>query len=414
MRNKFYLYICITIYLFSYQLSAEKAEPNKGLQVIGIGACFFKKLCIVSHKDFMAFEFGLITARSPGFTGLQISPFYNESYGSALFQFAFVNQVKLPDKNSRSGNWTMLQLGALNLASKGQVVGAQFALAANNLPSRQAEEGLPYTKLSPNFSGLQLSGGMNSSQTGIGAQIGFDLHWIIFVFDSGERTRYVSRAKNIYGIQFHPIVQEVEQNMVGLQASLANYSTNVVGFQLGMGNTNKESLLGLQFGALFNETSQLLGAQAGTFNKSDQLIGAQFAFSNLTKKIFGIQIGGLNKLETGAGVQLGIINTGSSELIGFQVGFMNTDSTLTTNAQFGAYNVADKVYGPQIGLINHQENNPFLQIGVYNEASKNSTGAQIGLFNTTDGKANFQIGLLNHAEKNPLSWFPLVNIDYSE
>lgn len=409
------LFFLFTLVLFSKELFSDTqtsesfGSANRGFQVPGIGFCIFMKQCIVSHKDFMAFEFGFVTARSPGFSGLQISPFYNDSYGPAVIQFAFVNNVK--NKKDSTENWTVFQAGALNLNDRGNVFGGQFSIAANNLPDKDSKE---YTNRSPNFTGMQISGGMNTAKNGYGLQLGLDMHWIIFVFDS-EKNRYISRANNVYGIQFHPIIQETENMVLGLQASIVNKSRTVIGFQGGAVNEVQENIFGFQYGAI-NKTNEMFGIQAGLINGSEkETVGIQASLLNESKHMYGIQVGLKNEMmDKGGGFQYGALNKGRGEFMGFQFGFMNTDSSLNPLGQFGAYNESNKSYLFQAGILNTENENPFIQIGVYNNASKESKGAQIGFFNTTDGKASFQFGLLNHAEKNPLRWFPLVNIDYND
>ena len=397
MFNKFLM--LILFYLVQI-LSLEAIEPNRGFKVYGVGLCLIKNICLVSNDEFMYFQLGIIHGRSPGNTMVQISSVYSESYGNNILQAGIFNINKSNENNlnSRDKNFSIFQFGGLNIVRGGDVYGGQFSIAANNLPSKDSESGLPYTKLSPNFTGVQISGGMNTSKSGFGLQFGLDLHWIVFVFDS-EKQRYISRAKNIYGVQFHPIAQQIEERLIGIQGSFINNSNSSLGFQFGGINASNK-IIGLQGGLINNSSKEILGIQFGLFNASE--LGNE------------IQYGLINRSSTMTGIQYGFWNSIDTEFTGLQLGLINSDSMDSTvhGIQFGyLYNSAGRVLGPQVGLYNVMNDCDFVQIGAINIANRNVKGAQIGLYNSTNGKASFQIGLLNHAEKNTLPWFPLVNID---
>ncbi|MCC6275994.1 MAG: hypothetical protein IT569_09065, partial [Leptospiraceae bacterium] len=213
-----FLFLSFSLTLNSSNLFAA-AEENKGFKVPGFGFCLMDKACLVSHDEFMLFQFGLLTARSPGFVGLQISPFYNISYGGSVFQFSAFNkanqgsliQIGLVNKVSDSETIGLFEFAMVNVYNSKQnnwIYGFQLAGLLNN---HEKENGN-----GPGVIGLQFSGGFNSAKTVIGLQLSLDLHWLVaWLWDNPQR--YISSAENVYGIQIGLAVNEVESRLAGIQ-----------------------------------------------------------------------------------------------------------------------------------------------------------------------------------------------------
>lgn len=77
------------------------------------------------------------------------------------------------------------------------------------------------------------------------------------------------------------------------------------------------------------------------------------------------------RCENLVGMDLGLVNTVEKDLIGLQVGFLNTTSR-ARGVQVGLFNCAYYLKGVQIGFINYAEGAKGFQIGVIN-VIKNTT-----------------------------------------
>lgn len=73
------------------------------------------------------------------------------------------------------------------------------------------------------------------------------------------------------------------------------------------------------------------------------------------------------------GMDLGLFNTVEKDLVGLQVGFLNSASRVR-GVQAGLFNTAYYLKGVQIGLINYAEGAKGLQIGVINVISNTTPG----------------------------------------
>jgi hypothetical protein len=90
-------------------------------------------------------------------------------------------------------------------------------------------------------------------------------------------------------------------------------------------------------------------------------------------------------------VQVGAINV-ADELYGVQVGVINSDYFWGEPKPFRSFYYT---CGVQVGILNTPYNVRGLQIGLYNEAEM-LTGVQVGLVNIVyDGKAPFFFPLIN-------------------
>lgn len=79
------------------------------------------------------------------------------------------------------------------------------------------------------------------------------------------------------------------------------------------------------------------------------------------------------RCENLVGMDLGLVNTVEKDMIGLQVGFLNTTSR-ARGVQVGLFNCAYYLKGVQIGFINYAEGAKGLQIGVINVITNTTPG----------------------------------------
>jgi len=93
---------------------------------------------------------------------------------------------------------------------------------------------------------------------------------------------------------------------------------------------------------------------------------------NKEKELIGLQVGGINTVSSSAlGMQIGLLNGVHGKLEGIQMGLMNIGNTLQGMQISVAKNECRTLQGVQIGLIND---------------CSSLRGVQIGLLNSCEGK----------------------------
>ncbi|MBM9575681.1 hypothetical protein JWG45_00810 [Leptospira sp. 201903070] len=175
----------------------------------------------------------------------------------------------------------------------------------------------------------------------------------------------------------------------------AKTETEVVRVNLLYGEVNK--LYGVNLGVINTVKDRLIGVQVGGVNFSDgKTYGAQFSLYNEAKNGgFTVQAGGVNKVEeTGAGIQVGLYNKASNGGVYLTAGLYNKGSS-----------------GATIGLINNEG------LGINVGGFNSGYGLNVGLINSGKGLSigainmgedgNFQIGVLNFCSEGP---FPIMII----
>jgi len=154
---------------------------------------------------------------------------------------------------------------------------------------------LVWTALWDDFYGIQISGGMNTSQGPSG-----------------------SEAEDLNGVQL---------------AILANDSTVVNGTQV----------------ALLNVCLRMHGIQAGVGNGAKEVYGVQAGLWNIATTVYGLQAAVLNTSTTTHGIQLGIVN-GSGP--GLQIGIVNYNEDSDSGVQIGLLNFKEHGFLPWFPFVN--------------------------------------------------------------
>ncbi|TGK25348.1 LA_2272/LA_2273 family lipoprotein [Leptospira stimsonii] len=161
-----------------------------------------------------------------------------------------------------------------------------------------------------------------------------------------------------------------------------------------------KNLYGVNLGIINSVKDRLIGVQVGGVNFSDgKTYGAQLSLYNEAKNgSFTVQAGGVNKVENaGTGLQLGLYNAASNSGVYFTAGIYNKGSS---GATIGLIN--DEGLGINIGGFNYGYG---VNLGLINSGK----GLSIGAINMGED-GNFQIGVLNFCSDGP---FPImIGINY--
>ena len=156
----------------------------------------------------------------------------------------------------------------------------------------------------------------------------------------------------------------------GLRLSLIyGQCANLTGLDIGIVNNTRSDFAGVALGGANIAGGKMRGGQIGLVNVNKN------AISDWGSRSIGAQIGLVNYANSFCGVQDGVVNVSSKDFSGLQSSFLNTTGSLQ-GAQLGFYvifavNVADRVTGCQIGLVNY--------------AGYVDSGLQIGLVNINKG-----------------------------
>lgn len=118
---------------------------------------------------------------------------------------------------------------------------------------------------------------------------------------------------------------------------------------------NTQEIKGLDFG-IGSKSASVTGVQLDLlFAQTEyELRGVSMAWIiNLANDVYGAQVGLLTKAEN---------------LSGAQLGFVNMANHSATGVQFGLFNQAEYIHGAQIGFVNYAKTIEGLQVGILNIA----------------------------------------------
>jgi hypothetical protein len=151
----------------------------------------------------------------------------------------------------------------------------------------------------------------------------------------------------------------------GINVSVVNLMYRANGLVIGgVGNAIAE-MRGLEI-ALFNVVGfRMRGVQVALFGNvvsNDRIL--KDSLPNKEKELIGLQVGGINTVSYSAlGMQIGLLNGVHGKHEGIQMGLMNNGNTLQ-GVQIGLVNECSSLRGVQIGLLNFCEGrlSPFLRV----------------------------------------------------
>ena len=162
-----------------------------------------------------------------------------------------------------------------------------------------------------------------------------------------------------------------EGNVYGWHSSFVNIfftftEGSAHGFQMGAINYVKDSMKGLQWGALVNYIGgNLKGASsAAVIRVKGKSTGILMGLANYTGVVTGLDAGWIFSYTPSlTGIQLGLVNH-AGEVKGAQIGVIYNYARTLNGVQIGIINVTQKLVGIQIGLINVAIQNkvPFMPI----------------------------------------------------
>jgi hypothetical protein len=131
-------------------------------------------------------------------------------------------------------------------------------------------------------------------------------------------------ARDIHGLQLSFGGNHTEGEMLGVQASLMNFSSGPSqGLQIGLlANGLALDHEGMQIASLANHAEAIAGIQLGAINHAGRIEGLQAGVINTARVSWGVQAGALNFARTQRGIQAGTANFADTSQ-GLQAGFFN-------------------------------------------------------------------------------------------
>ena len=97
-------------------------------------------------------------------------------------------------------------------------------------------------------------------------------------------------------------------SIVAPPVQLPSPSHTVFGAMINLGYGQVDGLAILDVGLVNNVTDEMVGLEAGLVNLADDCVGAQVGVFNIADEMFGLQLGIVNSAGYLHGVQLGLIN----------------------------------------------------------------------------------------------------------
>ena len=97
-------------------------------------------------------------------------------------------------------------------------------------------------------------------------------------------------------------------SIVAPPVQLPSPSHTVFGAMINLGYGQVDGLAILDVGLVNNVTDEMLGLELGAVNLADDCVGAQVGVFNMADEMFGLQLGIVNTAGNLHGVQLGLIN----------------------------------------------------------------------------------------------------------
>ena len=136
---------------------------------------------------------------------------------------------------------------------------------------------------------------------------------------------------------------KAEKKMKGFQLGLVNEMGNGVGLQFSMWSI-AETILGVQFGALYTTSKAVMGLQYGIWNHADKSTGVQLGLINEAEKANFFQFGAINTTSTVNGFQCCVYNN-VKNLNGIQLGWINRVTGSLRGMQIGLLNISSGTGG---------------------------------------------------------------------
>ncbi len=173
---------------------------------------------------------------------------------------------------------------------------------------------------------------------------------------------------DVYGLRFD-VVSGRNREVIGLDINgwwgCSDAASGGIALALG-GNEANDSVIGLQLAGGFNFGQPIWATEERT------CYGAQVAVVANAGDLYGIQVGAFNGFpwthdtrgDTIRGLQVGLID-GAGTLNGVQIAGLLTWTNTAYGVQLAPLNVADRVRGLQVGLVNRARTGG-LQLGLLN------------------------------------------------
>lgn len=214
------------------------------------------------------------------------------------------------------------------------------------------------------------------------------------------------RSESLIGMGVGLVGMSVEDRFSGIGiAGIGLGGGEFRGLFFGGIGLGAESLHGIAVGAVGVGASTFRGIGLGGIGiGADDIIGIV---------VGGVGVGG----DRMAGIALGGVGVGGEELRGIVVGGVGVGGHDLRGLFAGLAGVAGhELHGiAAAGLLSKFEHAQGITTGAWNRASSDMIGLQIGILNTTTHLKGVQIGLLNYAANNPkgLRLLPIVNLHLS-
>ena len=97
-------------------------------------------------------------------------------------------------------------------------------------------------------------------------------------------------------------------SIVAPPVQLPSPSHTVFGAMINLGYGQVDGLAVLDLGLINNVTDEMVGLELGAVNLADNCVGAQLGVFNMADDMFGLQLGIVNSAGHLHGVQLGLVN----------------------------------------------------------------------------------------------------------
>jgi len=144
------------------------------------------------------------------------------------------------------------------------------------------------------------------------------------------------------------------------------------GFQLAIFNpvqlfSEPCDVYGMRLNLPYGKNNALYGMDLGVVNQlMDEMRGIQIGLGNFSGAMYGVQLGGANGvMGEMVGWQISVVNVSKAVAAGLQTGAVNIGADYD-GLQIGGFNFADNYTGVQIGVANVCNTLSGIQIGAFN------------------------------------------------
>ena len=196
-------------------------------------------------------------------------------------------------------------------------------------------------------------------------------------------------------------------NVYGIRMNLPyGRNQNVTGLDIGGVNVVADQQTGGQLG-LINLSQNFTGVCAGLMSHTNNLRGLHLGLSNTAKdSLCGVQVAGLMNLADhvkGVQVHCGIFGNGAVRVDG------------TQSVLLAGYNLTDELNGTQLAMFGFNYANESIhgvQFALFYNYVKNLNGLQMGLVNVCESLSGVQIGLVNIVRQEKMTIMPVLNFNF--